>query len=54
MWNNLKNFPLFVGDFIGKLLALISLAPFGIGSGFIALILFRRDLHTVLIKNNNF
>lgn len=28
-------------------MALISLAPFGIGSGFIALILFRRDLHTV-------
>ncbi|KAJ8961196.1 hypothetical protein NQ318_008879, partial [Aromia moschata] len=35
------------GDLIGKCLALISLAPFGIGSGFIALILFRRDLHTI-------
>lgn len=35
------------GDVIGKFLALISLAPFGIGSGFIALILFRRDLHTI-------
>ncbi|XP_056642032.1 dolichyldiphosphatase 1-like [Diorhabda carinulata] len=35
------------GDIIGKFLALISLAPFGIGSGFIALILFRRDLHTI-------
>ncbi|CAH1175746.1 unnamed protein product [Phaedon cochleariae] len=35
------------GDLIGKVLALISLAPFGIGSGFLALILFRRDLHTI-------
>ncbi|GJQ85621.1 hypothetical protein Trydic_g20171 [Trypoxylus dichotomus] len=35
------------GDIIGKLLALISLAPFGIGSGFLTLILFRRDLHTI-------
>lgn len=35
------------GDIIGKILALISLAPFGIGSGFLTLILFRRDLHTV-------
>ncbi|XP_023028920.2 dolichyldiphosphatase 1 [Leptinotarsa decemlineata] len=35
------------GDLIGQFLALISLAPFGIGSGFIALILFRRDLHTI-------
>ncbi|XP_072388732.1 dolichyldiphosphatase 1-like [Diabrotica undecimpunctata] len=35
------------GDLFGKFLALISLAPFGIGSGFIALILFRRDLHTI-------
>ncbi|CAG9862955.1 unnamed protein product [Phyllotreta striolata] len=34
-------------DLFGKFLALISLAPFGIGSGFIALILFRRDLHTI-------
>ncbi|XP_060517018.1 dolichyldiphosphatase 1-like [Cylas formicarius] len=35
------------GDILGKILAVISLAPFGIGSGFIALILFRRDLHTI-------
>ncbi|CAK1549791.1 unnamed protein product [Leptosia nina] len=35
------------GDLIGKIFAIISLAPFGIGSGFIALILFRRDLHTI-------
>ncbi|RZC37769.1 dolichyldiphosphatase 1, partial [Asbolus verrucosus] len=37
----------FSGDFVGKILALISLAPFGIGAGFVALILFRRDLHTI-------
>ncbi|ERL83645.1 hypothetical protein D910_00789, partial [Dendroctonus ponderosae] len=37
----------FLGDIIGKLFALISLAPFGIAAGFVALILFRRDLHTV-------
>ncbi|XP_045472588.1 dolichyldiphosphatase 1-like [Harmonia axyridis] len=35
------------GDLIGKFLAFISLAPFGIGAGFISLILFRRDLHTI-------
>lgn len=35
------------GDLFGKILAFISLAPFGIGSGFITLILFRRDLHTI-------
>lgn len=35
------------GDIIGKFLAFISLAPFGIVAGFIALILFRRDLHTI-------
>lgn len=35
------------GDIFGKLLALISLTPFGIGSGFLTLILFRRDLHTI-------
>ncbi|XP_066257350.1 dolichyldiphosphatase 1-like [Euwallacea similis] len=35
------------GDILGKILALISLAPFGIGAGFVALILFRRDLHTI-------
>lgn len=34
-------------DIIGKFLAFISLAPFGIGAGFVALILFRRDLHTI-------
>lgn len=38
---------MFAGDIIGKFLAFISLAPFGIGAGFVALILFRRDLHTV-------
>lgn len=42
---------MFLGDTIGKLLALISLAPFGIGAGFVTLILFRRDLHTVRNKN---
>lgn len=35
------------GDLFGKLLALISLAPFGVLIGFVTLILFRRDLHTV-------
>ncbi|XP_019871737.2 dolichyldiphosphatase 1-like [Aethina tumida] len=35
------------GDLIGKFMAFISLAPFGIGAGFVALILFRRDLHTI-------
>ncbi|CAL7933406.1 unnamed protein product [Xylocopa violacea] len=35
------------GDFFGKLLALISLIPFAIIAGFITLILFRRDLHTI-------
>ena len=39
----------FVGDWLGKVLALSSLLPFGILSGFVALILFRRDLHTVRI-----
>ncbi|KAB0798133.1 hypothetical protein PPYR_09126 [Photinus pyralis] len=34
-------------DILGKLLAIISLTPFGIGSGFLTLILFRRDLHTI-------
>lgn len=37
----------FVGDWLGKLFAIASLSPFGILSGFVALILFRRDLHTV-------
>ncbi|XP_037024239.1 dolichyldiphosphatase 1-like [Bradysia coprophila] len=36
------------GDLFGKLLAWISLAPLGLGAGFIALILFRRDLHTII------
>uniref|UniRef100_A0A2M4BXD6 Dolichyldiphosphatase n=1 Tax=Anopheles marajoara TaxID=58244 RepID=A0A2M4BXD6_9DIPT len=36
------------GDLFGKLLAWISLAPLGIGAGFVALILFRRDLHTIV------
>ncbi|XP_034191769.1 dolichyldiphosphatase 1 isoform X1 [Osmia lignaria lignaria] len=36
------------GDVFGKLLALISLIPFAIIAGFITLILFRRDLHTIV------
>ncbi|KAG8231784.1 hypothetical protein J437_LFUL011884 [Ladona fulva] len=35
------------GDWLGKLLAMSSLMPFGIIAGFIALVLFRRDLHTI-------
>ncbi|CAH0603251.1 unnamed protein product [Chrysodeixis includens] len=35
------------GDWLGKFFALISLSPFGIGAGFVSLILFRRDLHTI-------
>lgn len=35
------------GDTFGKLLALISLTPFAILTGFVTLILFRRDLHTI-------
>ncbi|KAL0273982.1 UNVERIFIED_CONTAM: hypothetical protein PYX00_006530 [Menopon gallinae] len=35
------------GDWFGRFLALTSLLPFSIISGFIALILFRRDLHTI-------
>ncbi|XP_050435343.1 dolichyldiphosphatase 1-like [Adelges cooleyi] len=35
------------GNFLGKLLALFSLTPFVILSGFLTLILFRRDLHTI-------
>ncbi|XP_031640068.1 dolichyldiphosphatase 1-like [Contarinia nasturtii] len=35
------------GDLFGQLLAWISLAPMGIGAGFVTLILFRRDLHTI-------
>ncbi|XP_020278280.1 dolichyldiphosphatase 1-like [Pseudomyrmex gracilis] len=36
------------GDFFGKVLAVISLVPFAITAGFVALILFRRDLHTIV------
>ncbi|EZA49599.1 Dolichyldiphosphatase, partial [Ooceraea biroi] len=35
------------GDFFGELLAVLSLAPFIIIIGFVTLILFRRDLHTI-------
>ncbi|KAH0947309.1 hypothetical protein HN011_002494 [Eciton burchellii] len=35
------------GDFFGKFLAVMSLVPFAIVTGFITLILFRRDLHTI-------
>lgn len=49
---NKKNYKIFEGDIIGKFLAMISLAPLGIGSGFVALILFRRDLHTVGLFNS--
>ncbi|CAH0726603.1 unnamed protein product, partial [Brenthis ino] len=35
------------GDILGKFFAFTSLAPFGIGAGFVTLILFRRDLHTI-------
>ncbi|XP_043801105.1 dolichyldiphosphatase 1-like [Apis laboriosa] len=35
------------GDLFGKFLALVSLLPFAIIAGFITLILFRRDLHTI-------
>lgn len=37
-----------LGDFFGKLLAIVSLSPLGILSGFVTLIIFRRDLHTVM------
>ncbi|CAH0394355.1 unnamed protein product [Bemisia tabaci] len=36
------------GDWLGKCLAMISLLPFAIGSGFVTLILFRKDLHTIV------
>ncbi|XP_050447229.1 dolichyldiphosphatase 1-like [Cataglyphis hispanica] len=36
------------GDLFGKLLAVLSLLPFAIITGFITLILFRRDLHTIV------
>lgn len=35
------------GDWLGYLLAWMSLTPMAISAGFIALILFRRDLHTI-------
>lgn len=35
------------GDLLGFLLAWASLSPLAIMAGFVALILFRRDLHTV-------
>ncbi|ROT66983.1 putative dolichyldiphosphatase 1 [Penaeus vannamei] len=35
------------GDIIGQLLAISSLAPVAIIVGFVTLILFRRDLHTI-------
>ncbi|XP_014247822.1 dolichyldiphosphatase 1-like [Cimex lectularius] len=35
-------------DLLGKILAFSSLSPLGIGAGFVALILFRRDLHTIV------
>ncbi|XP_012259735.1 dolichyldiphosphatase 1-like [Athalia rosae] len=35
------------GDLIGKFLALITLIPFAVIAGFLALVLFRRDLHTI-------
>lgn len=46
---------IFTGDLFGKFLALISLIPFAIVTGFVTLILFRRDLHTVSknFENNN-
>ncbi|EFN77657.1 dolichyldiphosphatase 1 [Harpegnathos saltator] len=36
------------GDLFGKLLAVITLIPFAIIAGFLTLILFRRDLHTIV------
>ncbi|KAK0175656.1 hypothetical protein PV327_009388 [Microctonus hyperodae] len=35
------------GDFLGRMLAFISLTPFAVIVGFVTLILFRRDLHTI-------
>ena len=37
----------FAGDLIGKLLAYISLLPIAIIVGFLAVLLLRRELHTV-------
>ncbi|XP_066593682.1 dolichyldiphosphatase 1-like [Prorops nasuta] len=36
------------GDLFGKFLAVVSLVPFAILTGFVTLILFRRDLHTIV------
>jgi len=41
---------LFAGDLLGKLLAYSSLLPLAVLIGFVTLILFRRDLHTVIPK----
>lgn len=46
-FNSLGSFGNLLGDLFGQLLAWVSLAPMGIGAGFVTLILFRRDLHTV-------
>ncbi|KAK4293765.1 hypothetical protein Pmani_033565 [Petrolisthes manimaculis] len=37
-----------IGDVVGKFLAVCSLAPLAIIVGFVTLILFRRDLHTIM------
>ena len=42
----------FIGDLLGKVLAYFSLLPQAIIIGFVTLILFRRDLHTVVIYFN--
>ena len=39
--------PFFAGDVIGKILAWFSLLPMFIVIGFITLIMFRREIHTV-------
>lgn len=43
-------FSRFTGDPVGKFLALVTLTPYAIASGFLTLILFRRDLHTVRLS----
>ena len=43
-----------VGDLLGMLLAWFSLLPIFILVGFITLIIFRRDLHTVSVSNSAF
>ncbi|KAJ8688637.1 hypothetical protein QAD02_024432 [Eretmocerus hayati] len=35
------------GDYLGLLLALVSLMPFAVLAGFVTLVIFRRDLHTI-------